>query len=309
MQGWMIALIVIASVIFVIVAAFFIGSFIAVSKVLGRRKPHKPSPELQKKYGLDMTWYDEVRDLMETVSIVSYDGLTLRSYLIKHAEPTSKVAICHHGYGDKPLSMQPQAKIFYDMGYDVLLPAARAHDISDGKYIGMAWLDRFDMLRWVDKMVDLYGSGVSIALLGVSMGGSTVIAASGMTPPPQVKCVIDDCGFSSQREEYYACLKKVPLPKAFALLPLTIGVRLKLGYSISDADISALAAKADIPVLFIHGENDDFVPYELGKKMYDVCGSADKEFYSVKDAGHALCYATDPDSYRDRVSAFCDKYM
>ena len=310
----MIALIVIAIVIFVLAAALFIGSAVAFNKILGRRKDGAMSGEFPEKYAVDVKWFDAVADCTETLELTAYDGVKLRAMLLKHAieegekKPT-RVAVIQHGYWASPRAVQPYAKIFYDKGYDVLLPAARGHANSEGDFVGMAWIDRFDYLRWTDKVVELYGENVRIAAMGVSMGGSTTIAAAGMNPPPQIKCVIDDCGFSSQRDEYYACIKKVPLPKALALLPLAIAVRLKCGYSIYDADIVPLAQKITMPALFIHGDQDTFVPCELGKKLYEACGSEEKEMFIVEGAVHAAAYATDKEGYTDKLVAFVDKHI
>ncbi len=309
MQGWMIALIIVAAVVLAVALAFVFGSLFAVKSILGRRK--KPiKNEFPEKYGVDVSWFDTVKDNTETVEITAYDGIKLRALLLKHdGEKVKRVAVCQHGYSATPHSMQPYAKIFYDKGYDVLLPSARAHGMSEGKYVGMAWLDRFDIMRWFDKVIDIYGSDVKIAMMGISMGGATSIAVAGMNPPPQVKCVIDDCGFSSQREEYYACLKKVPLPKRLALLPLAVGVRLACGYSVYDADIVPLAQKATLPVLFIHGEKDAFVPIELGKKLYEAYGAEDKKFYAVSDAEHAAAYAVDKEGYIKEFTEFIDMHI
>ncbi len=313
MQGWMIALIVIAGVIVFLAVLIAVGSVIALNAVLGRRDKHAIKGESPDKYGVDTSWFNEVTDFTEYLNIEAYDGISLSAMLIKHKvqdgiSPVKRVAVLQHGYWASPRAMQPYAKIFWEKGYDVLLPAARAHDKSGGKYVGMAWLDRFDYMRWIDKAVELYGKDASILMMGVSMGGSTVAAASGMNPPPQVKCVIDDCGFSSQKEEYYACVKRVPLPKALSVLPLAIGVRFKCGYSISDADIKPLVASSKLPSLFIHGENDTFVPCELGKKLYEACGASDKRL-ELFDAPHAASYASDKERYTSLISHFADKYM
>ncbi len=313
MQGWMIALIVVAAVILFLAVAVLVGSLIAVDKVLGRARK-APKGETPEKYGVDPSWFDtdEIKSVTKKLEITSYDGLTLRALRLTHGEAdalTHKVAIMQHGYGASPRSMQPYARILFERGFDVILPAARAHDISDGKYIGMAWLDRFDVLRWVDKVIDIYGDKASIVLMGVSMGGSTVAAVSGMEPPPQVKCIVDDCGFSSQKEEYYACLKNVHLPKSLAMSPLTIGVRLKCGYSIYDADITQFVKQSKTPSLFIHGENDTFVPCELGKKMYEACSAKEKQFYLVPFAAHAGAYVANKEKYTEVFTEFVDKYV
>ncbi|MCH5162480.1 MAG: alpha/beta hydrolase [Clostridiales bacterium] len=321
MQGWMIALIVIAAVIFVVAAAVLICSLFVFHKILGRRKGGD-TEEFPEKYAVDLSWFDTVKDCTETVELTAYDGVKLRALLIKHPtaegegegedsadKKPSRVAILQHGYRATPNAMQPYAAILYDKGYDILLPAARGHAMSEGKFIGMAWIDRFDFLRWADRVVELYGESVKIAIMGVSMGGSTVVAAAGMNPPPQIKCVIDDCGFSSQRDEYYACLKRAHLPQKLGLIPLAIGVRLRCGYSVYEADIAPLAKKMTIPALFIHGDKDTFVPCELGKALFEACGSEQKEMLVVEGAPHAASYATDKEKYTNMLVEFVDKHI
>ena len=314
MQDWMIALIVIACVVAVIAATFLAGSLLAVHTILGRRVELSEGKKAKKgysaeRYGVDIKWFDKVKEFTKSMEIKSYDGLSLKATLIKHsAENSARVAICCHGYGTTPRSVQPQARLFYNRGFDVLLPAMRGHDASEGR-VGMAWLDRFDLLRWLDKIINKYGKEVQIALFGVSMGGSTVIAASGMNLPAQVKCVIDDCGFSSQYDEYAACLGSLPLPASLAMLPLAAGVRLVHGYSVRSADITKFAADMTVPALFIHGEADTFVPCALGKKLFDACASPDKKFYSVPNAIHAGAYAADKQAYANEFTSFVEKYI
>lgn len=308
MQDWMIALIVIACVVAFFAILVFGGSLLAVHIVLGRRSK-VTSKTFSEKYGIDLKWFDEVKDRTETLEIVAYDGIRLRAMHIKHDDGAHRVAILQHGYCASPRAMQPFAKILFDKGYDIVMPAARAHGMSEGKYIGMAWLDRFDLSRWVGKVTELYGESVRIAIMGASMGGATVVAVAGMQPPPQVKCVIDDCGFSSQRDIFYSVVRKVPLPKRLSVLPLAIGMRIKCGYSFTDADIVPFARNIKIPALFIHGTADEFVPCEQGKKLYEACGSSDKSLYLVDGAEHVSAYSHDKEEYAKRLGEFVDRIV
>ena len=310
MQGWIIAFIVIGAVIFVFAAALIIGSIVATKKILGRVDSIRLKGEAGD-YGVDKTWFDldDIKANTEKLKLVAYDGTDLVGLLIKHPDGAKRVAICQHGYTASPVSVQPYAKMFYDKGYDVLLPYARAHWESGGKYVGMAWLDRFDTLRWVDRIIELYGRDVSIVMHGVSMGGATVVAASGMNPPPQVKCVIDDCGFASQYDEYSSQIEHIHLPNKLILLPLEMGVRMVQGYSIYDADIARLAANTKLPIMFIHCDRDTFVPYAQCIKLYDACGSDDKEFVTFENAAHAASYVSDKERYVKIVTEFVDRVM
>ncbi|MDE6294370.1 MAG: lysophospholipase, partial [Clostridiales bacterium] len=240
-------------------------------------------------------------------TITAYDGVKLGARIIRQSEPTGRVAVCCHGYGATLGSTQVQAKMFYDRGFDVYMLAMRGHKGSGGK-VGMAWVDRFDLSRWIDRIITDYGESVQIALYGISMGGATVVSYAGMTPPPQIKCVIDDCGFSSQYEEYLACLKAAKLPKCCIHL-FNIGLKLVHGYSLYDADITKFAKNMTLPALFFHGTKDDFVPFELGQKLYEACASAEKDFIAVEGAGHGLSYVTDKEKYASAFTAFIDKHI
>lgn len=314
MQNWMIALIIVACVVAVVSAAIVAWALVSVHIILGRRTPPNAKRDAKKgytadAYGVHTLWFDLVSSDIEELSLTAYDGVALGATLIRQPSSNGRVAICCHGYGATRRSMQPQAKLFYDRGFDVLLPSMRGHAGAGGK-VGMAWIDRFDLLRWIDKTIDIFGKNISVALCGTSMGGSTVIAACGMNPPPQVKCVIDDCGFSSQTDEYTACLKNsTRFPASALMLPFRLGVKLVHGYSVSDADITKLAANMAVPALFFHGEADDFVPCALGKKLFDACASDDKKFVAVAGAKHALAYAVDTEKYTAEFTEFIDKHV
>ncbi len=314
MQVLFIVLAAIAGVIVLSAVALLIAALATVRSVFGRRKSFADKIDANGKtgesgvdrFGCDREWFDTVKADTESMTITAFDGIKLGSLLIKNAESSGRVAICCHGYGVSPYSMQVQAKLFYDRGFDVLLPYMRGHGASEGR-VGMAWLDRFDLLRWTDAIVEAYGRSVEIAFAGTSMGGATVIAASGMKPPRQVKCVIDDCGFSSQREQCAQSIEKAKLPVKPMMFLLDLGMRLVHNYSLHDADITPLAANMTIPALFIHGDADKVVAPEYGQKLFDACGSADKTFKLFADAGHALSYVSDPDGYSLCVNGFIEK--
>ena len=312
MEGWMIALIAVAAFVVLVAVAFIISTLVFVHAILGRRKALSEKAKQKKgytadKFGGDSAWFDTVVATTSNATITAYDGIKLGARIIRQAEPTGRVAVCCHGYGATLGSTQVQAKMFYDRGFDVYMLAMRGHKGSEGK-VGMAWIDRFDLSRWIDRIITDYGESVQIALYGISMGGSTVVSYMGMTPPPQIKCVIDDCGFSSQYDEYIASLKSAKLPLC-AIHLLNIGLKLVHGYSLYDADITQFAKNMAAPALFIHGTTDNFVPFALGQKLFDACSSPEKSFVAIDGAGHGLAYATDKEKYTAVFTEFVDKHV
>lgn len=312
MQGWMIALIAVAAFIALVSIAVLAGALIFVHAILGRRKELSEKAKKKKgyaadKFGVDSAWFDTVAATTSQATISAYDGVKLGARIIRQAEPSQRVAVLCHGYGATLGSTQVQAKMFYDRGFDVYILAMRGHKGSGGK-VGMAWIDRFDLSRWIDRIITDYGENVQIALYGISMGGSTVIAYAGMNPPQQIKCVVDDCGFSSQYDEYIACLKSAKLPKC-AIHLFNMGVKLVHGYSLYDADITQFAKNMTAPALFFHGTADSFVPFALGQKLFEACASPEKNFVAIEGAGHGLAYATDKEKYTAVFTEFVDKHV
>ncbi|WP_341866030.1 alpha/beta hydrolase [Paenibacillus ferrarius] len=60
--------------------------------------------------------------------------------------------------------------------------------------------------------------------------------------------------------------------------------------------------------MFIHGDADTFVPFEMVGELYDAAGGK-KELFVVPKARHAKAYQTDPTGYENRVTSFIAKYI
>ena len=220
-----------------------------------------------------------------------------------------KYAILFHGYTGAAWQMAPYGKMFYDMGYDVLIPDARAHGESEGDYIGMGWLERPDVLGWIYSITGP-DPDAEIVLLGVSMGGATVMMASGEDLPDNVKCIVEDCGYSSVWDEFELQMKNVFGLPSFPLLNVaSLVCRIRAGYGFREASSVKQLEKAAVPMLFIHGDADTFVPFSMLDVVYGACASPEKEKLVVHDAAHGAAADTDPELYWSTVTAFVGKYI
>ncbi len=248
-------------------------------------------------------WYDNNG---ETVTLSRPDGV--RAGML-FSQEGHKYALLFHGYTGRASDMAAWAKKFWDMGFSVLTPDALAHGNSDGRYIGMGWLDRPDALGWIDYIVQM-DPEAQILLHGVSMGGAEVMMAAGEALPENVKCIIEDCGYSSVWDEFRLQLKNVFHMPAFPLLhTASLFSKLRAGYSFGEASAVEQLKKASVPMLFIHGEEDTFVPFEMLDKVYEACASPEKEKLAVPMAGHGAAASTDPTLYWDTVTEFVGKYI
>lgn len=241
--------------------------------------------------------------------IKSDDGLKLYGRVYKTFEPTSKWAITIHGHGRDSAYIQDISQAFLNNGFNVLAPDMRAHGNSEGAYSGMGWLERKDVLNWIDYIIK-QDPNAEIVLYGISMGGATVMMTSGEQLPPNVKCGIEDCGYTSVYDEFsYQFSQRYPyLPKT-PLFNFAEGIsNIKAGYTFGEASSLDQLKKCTIPMLFIHGDKDTYVPFDMLQKVYDADANLNKQMLVIEGAEHADSYKVNPTLYWDTVFQFTEKY-
>ena len=240
--------------------------------------------------------------------ITSYDDLKLHAYEIINENPTDKWAIVVHGYTSEGKLVSAKAKHLYDMGYNVLVPDLRGHGTSEGDYIGMGWHDRLDVVNWIDTTIK-ENPNAKIVLHGTSMGAATVLMVSGEELPSNVKAIIADCGYTSAWDEFTYQLDALFGLKPFPVMQLSnIVTKIKSGYSLKDASAIEQVKKSKTPILFIHGDEDDFVPYSMMEELYDAT-SSEKEMITIEGAGHDDSYLVNPTLYWNTITEFLNKYI
>ena len=154
------------------------------------------------------------------------------------------------------------------MGYHLLLPDLRGHGQSEGNYIGMGWHDRLDILKWLELLIKEHPEA-QVALYGVSMGATTMLLCSGEELPTNVRAVVADCGYSTAWREFTSQGKKVTqLPAVPVLCAMDLVTQLRAGYSIREVNAVKAVARSKTPTLFIHGDADKFVPFEMQDELY-----------------------------------------
>ena len=239
----------------------------------------------------------------QDVTITSRDGLKLHAYYFPCDQQTKKFVIGVHGYRSyaKP-ECGPYVQYYHSLGYNMLMVDDRAHAPSEGQYIGFGVLDRLDCVDWTHYLVNEYGEDIDILLHGVSMGGATVLSASGEDNlPVQVKGIISDCGYSSPWEILSYQLEHMMHLPVRPLLPLCEKIcQKKAGFNFHDVTALKQVQKAKVPILFVQGTNDQMVPEYMAHDLYEACASP-KRLLIVKDAGHGESIAFEPDHYHQAI--------
>lgn len=234
----------------------------------------------------------------------------LKAYLLKADKPSDVYVFCSHGYrncGKGEFNLM--AKFYHDKGYNVFLVDHQASGESDGTYIGFGYYEYRDCLKWLDYMLELFGKDIQIILHGVSMGSATVMIMNGEKLPENVKFTVADCGYTSAYDEFAHNAKSMHVP-LFPVMNIANAFNKKIsGYDFREANPLEAVTKATLPILFIHGGNDDFVPTYMAGKLYEACSSADKKMLIVEGAAHAESYPTDSVAYESMINEFIDKYI
>lgn len=282
---------------------------LAIDFACRKRKPKKDkelkNPTFMERY---LPWLNEQH--FEELEMKSQDGLTLKAKLLKaDNENSDKVLIAVHGY--RSYNMREYAyylKFYHDLGFHILLPNNRAHGDSEGTYIGFGWLDRLDVIQWIDVIKDYFHKDLQIVLHGISMGSATVLMASGEELPSDVKCIISDCGFTSVLDEFRYELKQAHIPAALILPSATLLSKKRVGYSFKEASTINQVKKSHTPTLFIHGDQDDFVPTYMAYDLYSAC-SAPKDLLIVEGAKHAESYLVNQDLCEKTIVEFMSQYV
>jgi len=245
----------------------------------------------------------------ENLSLKSSDGLTLKAYFAENPQAGGRLAIIVHGYGWPSPTMYKYAELFFQNGYSVFMADNRANGLSEGKYVGMGYLDAQDLEAWLKLLAERLGEGAQFALFGISMGGAAVMMAAAKQLPAQVKCVIEDCGYSTAYHEFAHQMKTSFHLPAFPILQIADRLsKLRAGYRFSDADALSAVKQSKLPILFIHGDSDRFVPTQMGYDLYEAA-LCEKELVIFEGARHGESFATDPEKYKQVVLAFLSKYI
>lgn len=253
-------------------------------------------------------WLDRREN--EIHMIRSFDGLLLQGEFFAADETTRDTVILFHGYrNNHRREYAVMAKFLLEAGYNVLMVDERAHGASEGNYVGFGILDREDVYRWVHYVNRRFHGNGNIFLHGISMGGASVLMASSLNLPSSVKGIVADCAYTSPKEEFIHVMRTRGKYYSRVLLgTANLICKWSAGYSFDDYSSVKAVAQTKVPILIIHGTQDDFVPVRMAKEIYRACISR-KELYLVEGAGHAESYYLEKGEYEKRMLSFFDKCL
>ena len=257
-------------------------------------------------------WVDSLNQAsaLKDTFIYAADSTRLHAYYIAANQTTKKTAVIVHGYTDNAIRMFMIGYLYnHQLNFNVLLPDLRDTGLSGGDYIQMGWLDRLDVVRWMDVANQIYSDSTQMVVHGISMGAATTMMVSGEKQPEYMKCYVEDCGYTSVWDEFSYQLKEDFKLPPFPLMYTTSWLcKIKYGWDFKEASALKQVEKCHLPMFFIHGDADTYVPTWMVYKLYEAKPEP-KELWIVPGATHAKSYKDQTEVYTEKVKLFVDKYI
>lgn len=244
----------------------------------------------------------------EVVEIESHDGLRLVGHWFP-CENAKRVIVAMHGWRSSWAQDFGLINDFWhDSGCSVLYAEQRGQGDSEGKYMGFGLLERHDCLRWINWACENTDESLPVYLCGLSMGATTVLMTTGFELPERVHGVMADCAFVSPHAIWkHVVQDNLHLP--YGMYSAIAGDIYKKKLKTDSKEYSCTEAlkKCKVPVLFIHGTDDQFVPVTHTYENYKACAS-EKRLLVVPGADHCLSYLKDREIYEATSRKFWEDY-
>lgn len=313
------AVLIVLIVICVLLAAAYAVGLIFVRQLIVRQD-NFPTPETGARssslleptgkalWAHNIPYFAPFRDLpFDEVTITSDDGLRLCADVLR-GSGTGVTVIFFHGYKSEPAcDFAAMYDFYHSLGANLMYVHMRAHGKSEGRYIGFGALDRYDVVLWTKKAAELF-PGSSVFLHGMSMGAASVLQSADLDLDKSVCGMIADCGYSDINTVFRNLvggmyhLPASPFVDIFEYVNL-----LKAGYGFREADSARSVSVTEVPLLYICGDSDRYVPKAMALKIYNACRS-DKRLLLVPGAGHAASFMCANEQYRSMVTDFINEH-
>lgn len=300
------------------IAAFLIAATLIISYICFRiafyvpRKSNEPTEEypipegkIYEPYRDKMVgWMKQTRALpSEEFTITSFDGLTLWGKYYEYA-PGAVIEIMFHGYrGSAERDLCGGVQRCFKLGHSALIVDQRCSGKSQGNVITFGINESRDCLDWMNFAINHFGPDCRLMLTGISMGAATVMIAAGEELPKNVIGVLADCGFTSAKDIIKKVIRQLKLPSDLAYPFVKLGARLYGHFDPEQYSPIEALKQCKVPVIFFHGEADDYVPCHMSRENYAAC-TGRKKLVTVPGAGHGLSIIFDPDGYRAAMKEF-----
>lgn len=305
-------------IILIIMAILVIAFFLATGLYIFRSTVTRELHDIEKSYTryVENNLFDEAlynSASKEDITLKSFDGLNLTSTLIMNENPTNKFIVLVHGVSICYVGSLKYFDIFYRNGFNVLIVNQRRHGKSEGKYSTYGFYEKYDINMWIEYLKSRFGNDIILGLHGESMGAGTVMETLPLND--SIKFVIEDCGYSNFHEligfqithEYKnRLIRKILRP---SLLFANFFMKTKAKFSMKKIVPIDIVASTSLPMMFVHGKEDYFVPWYMAVDLYKAKTKGYKELYLVEGAKHAEALEVNKILYEKKIMTFIEKAL
>lgn len=301
-------------IIAIIVIVFFLSTGLYIFKSTVTRELH----DIEKSYTryVENNLFDEAlynSASKEDITLKSFDGLNLTSTLIMNENPTKKFIVLVHGVSICYVGSLKYFDIFYKNGFNVLIVNQRRHGKSEGKYSTYGFYEKYDVNMWIEYLKSRFGNDIILGLHGESMGAGTVMETIPLND--SIKFVIEDCGYSNFHEligfqitHAYKnrLVRKILRP---SLIFANFFMKTKAKFSMKKIVPIDIVSSTSLPMMFVHGKEDYFVPWYMAVDLYKAKTKGYKELYLVEGAKHAEALEVNKILYEKKIMTFIEKAL
>ncbi|WP_283691452.1 alpha/beta hydrolase [Clostridium perfringens] len=305
---------IILIIIAIIVIVFFLATGLYIFKSTVTRELH----DIEKSYTryVENNLFDEAlynSASKEDITLKSFDVLNLTSTLIMNENPTNKFIVLVHGVSICYVGSLKYFDIFYKNGFNVLIVNQRRHGKSEGKYSTYGFYEKYDVNMWIEYLKSRFGNDIILGLHGESMGAGTVMETIPLND--SIKFVIEDCGYSNFHEligfqitHAYKnrLVRKILRP---SLIFANFFMKTKAKFSMKKIVPIDIVASTSLPMMFIHGKEDYFVPWYMSVDLYNAKTKGYKKLYLVEGAKHAEALEVNKILYEKKIMTFIEKAL
>ena len=209
-----------------------------------------------------------------------------------------------HGFKMDRWSMVKYIPLWKNLGFNVLIYDHRFHGMTEGTFISYGLLERED-LDHVIAWARAQNPSLPLGVHGESMGAATTMMyASWIERQQKIEFAVEDCGYSDLGDEF-----EFQLNSDFGLPDWGIThwanrmSRWRFGFDFRNVEPREELKSCRIPMLFIHGDADYFVPTNMVYENFEA-HPGPKALYLAPGSGHAAAVLDHPEEYEKQLEQF-----
>ena len=250
----------------------------------------------------DTSFYEQLEKVDYTVA--GYEGYVLHVELLKNPSPTGKYVIISHGYTDNRMGALKYVPMYLDLGYHCIIYDLRGHGENAEAPTTYGEREGKDLNFLVRDTRKRYESDLTmLGLHGESLGAATTITA--LNEKPEVDFVVSDCAFAGIEDVLKDGYRQLHLPLWIVVIA-DVGTKVRYKTSYKNMRPINSLAENDIPVLFIHGADDNLIIPKNAESLAAATRGY-SECHIIPGAGHAESVLKEPKMYEEIVCEFLRK--